>query len=146
MSVDDTSIPADDFFCSLDLMGKTTFLERFHAALTQAAVDWKSPTAVGSALGLNKQTVDRWLKGGEPTPAMLYLIADKLRCSPRWLATGEGGMAQAPNLTQEEADVIKQIYRPLASHPKALRRWIKDGHELVEITTSAGAANPFAKA
>lgn len=139
-------MPADGFLGSLDSMRKTTFLERFQAALTQAAVDWKSPTDVGRALGLNKQTVDRWLKGGTPSAEMLFPIADRLKCSPRWLGTGEGTMNQNPKLSPEEYDLLIQIYRPLSGHPKALRKWIKDGHELVEITTSAGAANPFAKA
>lgn len=143
MTVDHPSIGVDPFFCNIGTVSKTPFLDRLKAALTAAAVDWKSPTRVGDAIGVNKQTAARWLGGGEPSPDMLYRIADALRCSPRWLATGEGAMRPATKFSLDEADLIVQIYRPLSKHPTALQKWISEGNQLVAITTEAGAANPF---
>lgn len=122
----------------------TTFLDRFKAALTAQGVDTKSPTAIGSFLGVNKQTVDRWLKGGEPGPEMLFLIADKTKVDARWLATNKGSMTPRLELSPTEVNAIEQIYRQLK--PAVLRKWIRDGHELVEISTPSSAANPFSRA
>lgn len=146
--MDDMSTTADGFFCSLPLMSTksdtTTFLERFTAALTAQGIDTKSPTGVGRFLELNKQTVARWLDGGEPSPEMLFHIADKTHTDARWLATGKGGMTQQVELSPDELEAITQIYRNLQG--KALRKWIRDGHELVEMSAPVGSANPFARA
>lgn len=126
--------------------GLRSFLERFKDALTVAAVDTKSPTAVGRFLGVNKQTADRWLQGGEPTPAMLYLIADKAKVSARWLALEDVPMAPQLDLSEEEREAIEEIYRVLLKRsPKTLRKWLRDGHELVELTTSGAPVFPPTK-
>lgn len=148
--MDDVSTTADVFLGSLSAVAqkpnKTTFLDRFLMALTAQAVDTKSPTAVGKFLGVNKQTADRWLKGGEPLPEMLYVIADKTKVNARWLARDDVPMTSPVELTAEETNTIVQIYRVLAKNPKALRRWLREGHELVEISTPVGAENPYGKA
>ena len=125
---------------------ETTFLERFNAALTvHLGADAMSPTKVGEFLGVNKQTAARWLAGGKPTPPMLYRIADKTQVNARWLIADEGTMEPPLTLSQEENDAIVQIFRVLKRNQKALRKWLRDGHELVELSTPASPNNPYGK-
>lgn len=70
------------------------FWERFQKAAEHAKVAW-SPTVIGAALGLRKQTVARWMDeaaDGDPSGANVFLIADRWKVDARWLATGEGEM------------------------------------------------------
>lgn len=126
---------------------KSTFLERLTIALTvHLGADAGSPTEVGRFLGVRKQTAARWLGGGEPGPAMLYRIADKTKVNPRWLAE-DGLIPMEPQLelSPEEHNAITGIYRVLQRNPKALRKWIRDGHELVEMSVPASPESPFSK-
>lgn len=120
---------------------KSNFAERFKDALTAAGIDNKSPTAIGEFLGVRKQTVAQWLNRGEPKPAMLFRIADKTKVEARWLALGHPPMEKQEQLKPEEMAAVKQIYRVLG--PKALRIWLRDGHELVEISAPVGPDNPY---
>jgi transcriptional regulator with XRE-family HTH domain len=119
-----------------------TFLDRLKAALARKGQDYYSPTSVGEFFGVNKQTAARWLAGGEPNVSMLFVIADKLEVSPRWLAVNEGPMSST-QITDEESAMVEQIYRQLSG--KARAKWLRDGHELVELTTPKGVHNPFRK-
>lgn len=68
------------------------FRDRLKQAAKHAGVEF-SQTAIAKSLGLkNKQTVDRWMGDGMPSPEMIYRIADAWRVDPRWLATDEGDM------------------------------------------------------
>lgn len=150
--MDALSTTADVFLCRLSPVGqkpsKTTFLERFSAALTvHMGADASSPTEVGKFIGVRKQTAARWLSGkGEPGPAMLFRIADKTKVSARWLALDDVPMQPQIELSSDERETITQIFRVLQRNPKALRKWIRDGHELVEMSTPVGPGNPFSKA
>lgn len=95
-----------------------TFTERLQKAAAHAQVKW-GQTDVARSLGLSKQTVDRWFKGGEPKPAQLYLIADKWGVDPRWLATEHGQMLPAPVATGLEP-LEEQL---IAQYRRADPRW-----------------------
>lgn len=85
------------------------FRERLRKAAEYAGVDY-SQTAIARALGINKQTVDRWMAEGEPRPAMVFHIADSWHVSARWLATGEGDITpdpSAPGLTPQELELLR---------------------------------------
>lgn len=72
------------------------FSERLKKACERVGIEW-SQTAIGRALGVKKQTADRWMGDGQPAADTLFAVADKLRqlgaplpySDARWLATGE---------------------------------------------------------
>lgn len=79
------------------------FRDRLKLAAEHAKVEY-SQTAIARSLGLaRKQTVDRWMGDGAPSPKMLSLIADAWKVELRWLATGEGGML--PSAAQQSTAV-----------------------------------------
>lgn len=83
------------------------FRDRLREAAKHAKVGY-SQTAIARSLGLKrKQTVDRWMGDGQPSPELIYVIADKWGVDPRWLATGKGAMlpkeAQAITLAETRA-------------------------------------------
>jgi len=89
------------------------FRERLKRASEYAGVDY-SQTAIARSLGVNKQTVDRWMGDGEPRPAMIFHIADTWQVSARWLATGEGDIPPDPastGLTVQEMDLLRRYRR-----------------------------------
>ncbi len=88
------------------------FRERLKKAAAYAGVDY-SQTAIARSLGINKQTVDRWMGDGEPRPAMIFHIADTWHVDARWLATGDGNISPDPSgpgaaLTVEELDLLRR--------------------------------------
>jgi len=85
----------------------TTFVERLRRAAKAAGVG-ESQSEIADYLGLSKQTVNRWFKGGEPNAEMTFDIARRLRVLPEWLRTGSGEMQPAPGdgLTQDERELI----------------------------------------
>lgn len=85
--------------------------EDFGVLLQKAAAHAHVPykqTEIGNRLGVNRQTVDTWMKGSFPRPDMLFKIADSFGVDARWLATGEGEMLSAANrqLSPEEEDLL----------------------------------------
>lgn len=90
----------------------TPFRDRLKQAATYAKVGY-SQTEIARALGLErKQTVDRWMGDGTPTPQMIFHIADVWRVDARWLATGEGEMiprAGSSDLSQQEEDLVARF-------------------------------------
>lgn len=96
-----------------------TFTERLQKAAAHAHVQW-GQTDVARSLGLSKQTVDRWFKGGEPKPAQLYLIADKWGVDPRWLATEHGQMLLPAPVTADLEPLEEQL---LSQYRRADPRW-----------------------
>lgn len=67
----------------------TSFKSRLYDAAVYAGVEW-GQTSIARSLGLKKQTVDAWFKGGEPSMAHLALIARKWCVNAHWLVTGDG--------------------------------------------------------
>lgn len=76
------------------------FRDRLKEAATHAGVPY-GQTAIAKSLGVSKQTVDQWMDKGRPTPEYIYLIADKWRVNPRWLATEQGEMTDGRSAAQQ---------------------------------------------
>lgn len=139
------------------MTGKQAFKQRLNAACAHAGTECDAPALLKRLAAYardkkirnpvrSRQTVYTWLAGqGEPKTAHLFFLAAALGVNAEWLGTGEGDMSVNFRLEPQEKDAVLRIYRPLAKSPKALTKWIKDGHELVEISTFASTANPFAK-
>lgn len=108
------------------------FSERFKKACDRAGIEW-SQTAIGKALGVSKQTADRWMGNGQPSADTLFGLADKLRAKgvpppfsdPRWLATGENvAMAGVIGPDGDKYGDLSGEERALvASYRKADPRW-----------------------
>lgn len=76
------------------------FSERLKKACDHSGIGW-SQTAIGRALGVSKQTAERWMGDGKPSADTLFAVADKLKVDARWLATGEGEMLRKPAAASE---------------------------------------------
>ena len=112
---------------------------RLNIALDMRGV--KGPTALGRLLEMDRQTAHRWIQGANQlSPVNLFLCADALNVSARWLATGVGAVTREEALTPDESGVLA-IFRNLPL--KAREKWIRDGNELVELLSDRSAANPF---
>jgi transcriptional regulator with XRE-family HTH domain len=79
------------------------FSERLKKATARAGIEW-SQTAIGKALGVSKQTADRWMGDGQPAADTIFKVADALKVDARWLATEEGLMVA----TQEQDAELKR--------------------------------------
>lgn len=103
---------------------ETTFIDRLKQAALYRRAEW-SPTVIGRALGLPKQTVHRWMQGSStPSPENVFLIADAWRMSARWLATGEGGMLElsaSEVLNKQEAEILTAYRGAPADGKSSLR-------------------------
>lgn len=99
-------------------MRQQEFSERLRDAAEHAGVEF-SPTAIGRALGISKQTAHKWMIGGEPRGAMVFHIADTWRVDPRWLATGNGHMLLPPGGPGLSADEIEILKRYRGAGPRA---------------------------
>lgn len=101
----------------------------------------QGPTALGRVLEMDRQTAHRWMIGiNNISPANLFVCADALNVSARWLATGVGAITKEEALTPDDAAALA-IFRTLPA--KAREKWIRDGNELVELLSDRSAANPF---
>ena len=63
----------------------------FGNRLRQAAEKSRIPysqSAIAIYLGVQKQNVDSWMKGGLPRADQIFEMADKFKVDARWLATG----------------------------------------------------------
>lgn len=99
------------------------FRDRLKRAAEYAGVEY-SQTAIAKSLGVQKQTVDRWMDASEPRPSMVFHIADTWNVSARWLATGSGDIAPLPpgqGLSAEERELITHIRTSKDPQWKALR-------------------------
>lgn len=74
-----------------DFMDMNTFKSRLFDAAQHVGVEW-GQTPIGDSLGIHKQTVDRWFKGGEPSMGHLVLISRKWGINGHWLLLGDGEM------------------------------------------------------
>ena len=103
------------------------FRERLKPSADYAGIEY-SQTAIARSLGASKQTVDRWMAGGEPRPAMVFHIADSWGVDARWLATGEGEMiplAGGQGLRVDEHELIHCYRNSDTDRRKALREVAK---------------------
>ena len=101
----------------------------------------KGPTALGRLVGMDRQTVHRWIQGtNRMQPENLFTCADALNISARWLATDIGAVTREEAITPDESAALA-IFRTLPV--KAREKWIRDGNELVELLSDRSAANPF---
>lgn len=93
------------------------FRDRLRESAEYAGVEY-SPTAIGRALGVSKQTVHQWMMSSEPRPAMLFHIADSWNVDARWLATGDGEMRPPPGGPGLSADEIEMLKRYRKVEPR----------------------------
>jgi transcriptional regulator with XRE-family HTH domain len=102
-----------------------------------------TPAQFADYLKVGRQIGHKWWKGNTPNirAADLFLIADALQVSPRWLLTGEPPMTGGKPPTKEEQRAL-DLYRAL---PEAWREdWISDGNRTLErLNIAPSVANPF---
>lgn len=85
------------------------FSDRLKEACRRAGVEW-GQTAISQAIGVAKQTADRWMGEGQPSADVIFKVADKLNVDARWLATGERSnpatVAGLENAQAHELDLL----------------------------------------
>lgn len=81
------------------------FSDRLRSACRSAGIEW-SQTAIGRALGVKKQTADRWMGDGQPAADTVFSIADTLKVDPRWLATGQESQSARAGIDQQELEFL----------------------------------------
>ena len=87
----------------------STFADRLLQAARHAGIR-DTQSAIATALGLKRQTVNYWFHGGEPTAENLLDIAGRWDVDPDWLQSGKGEMLPKPateNLSQDEMNLVK---------------------------------------
>lgn len=104
----------------------SSFTDRLqHAARFAGVEDHQS--AIATALGLKKQTLNRWfMTSGEPNAKILLHIARTWSIDPEWLKTGAGTMiptSSPDGLTTEERDLIKN-YRTATPKVREILRTV----------------------
>lgn len=124
-------------------MARETFVTRLATAMTQQGV--KGPKQLGDRLKINKQTASKWINGQttELSADHLYLIADGLKVSARWLWKGEGSMIPRPDMGAEEEKLIG-VYRSLP--PDWRQEWLEQGQRTAERLGKANPLNPYPRA
>lgn len=110
----------------------TPFIDRLQRAAKFAGVG-ESQSEIADSLGLARQTVNRWFKGGEPNAEQTFGIARAWRVSPEWLKSGVGDMLPNPGdgLTLEERDLIRnyrsatpQVRQVISTMARAVRKTV----------------------
>lgn len=94
----------------------------------QHAAKWRgvqeNQAGIAAALGLRRQTINRWFGGGEPNAEMLLHTARVFGVDPEWLKSGSGEMLPKPSpdgLSVEERDLIKSYRMAPANIRDVLR-------------------------
>ena len=102
----------------------STFRERLQQAAYFAGVG-TTQASMANALGLNRQTINRWFLGGEPSAENLLDISRKWGVSAEWLQSGEGEMLPKPATTDalntEERELLRS-YRSATPQTRQLLR------------------------
>lgn len=119
---------------------RTTLLERINLGMPHGGVTSQSDLA--RKMKVNRQTVNRWFtgEGTKPEPETLVRLADALKVSIRWLARGEGEMAQESRLSSQESEVLA-LWKALPQAAK--EHWLSQGRDLSTLLSPNGANNPF---
>ena len=91
----------------------------------------KSPSAVAVEIGLEKSTVTRWKRGGNPTDATAKKIADYFGVTVDYLLTGEEMQKNKPvaisdELTQDEFEMLEIFRSATPEKKKAMMSLLKD--------------------
>lgn len=112
---------------------------RLRAALRQNGVDWEKPAEISRFIKLktgrdiNRQTVANWVKDSQRfmEPEFLWLMADALGVSARWLAAIDNSAMEKPmNLSLDEANAL-DLYRQLKALGKA-QEWAELGQYWID--------------
>lgn len=102
----------------------STFRERLQQAAFFAGVG-TTQASMANALGLNRQTINRWFLGGEPSAENLLDISRKWGVSAEWLQSGAGEMLPKPATTDalntEERELLRS-YRSATPQTRQLLR------------------------
>lgn len=108
----------------------TGFLDRLQRAASRAGVG-ETQSEIAEALGLNRQTVHRWFKGGEPEADQVFEIARRWNVSAAWLKSGFGEMLPTPSegYSQDERELVRyyrsaspQVRHVISTMVRAVRK------------------------
>lgn len=107
----------------------TEFLERLKAAARFAGVG-ETQTEIAFSLGLNRQTVNRWFHGSEPSADQTFNIAQRYGVDPQWLKTGVGEIRPPTDgLASDERELVKnyrsatpQVRQVIRTMARAVRK------------------------
>lgn len=81
------------------------FGDRLRQAAEGLGIPYKQ-TPIADYLEVRKQNVDAWMNGSLPRSDQLFIIADKLKVDPRWLATGKRGADAGNNIPSPKAEKL----------------------------------------
>ena len=119
------------------------FPKRFGGAFAQRP--GLSVPQLATEVGCTRAALHNYLNGKNKTieALLLFLLADALNVSARWLLTGQGAMGREESLTPDQARVL-QTFSQLAN--EGLRdHWISQGENLLRLQPSLvpTVADPF---
>lgn len=127
----------------------STFRERLQQAAYFAGVG-TTQAAMANALGLNRQTINRWFLGGEPSAENLLDISKRWGVSAEWLQSGEGDMVAQPSevLPADERELLRDYRKATPSTRQILRRMVKAGGKAVlfMVATIPPLMSPYSDA
>jgi transcriptional regulator with XRE-family HTH domain len=103
----------------------TDFPDRLMKAALHKKVAYSQSALATFIGGVNRQTVDTWMKGSLPRADKLFEMADKFGVDARWFATGIGDMLPPPRRTVPTAgnDLAPQEEDLIARYRGADPRW-----------------------
>lgn len=81
------------------------FGDRLRQAAEGLGIPYKQ-TPIAHYLEVRKQNVDAWMNGSLPRADQLFIIADKLKVDPRWLATGIRGEDTGNNIPSPKTEKL----------------------------------------
>lgn len=107
-----------------------------------AAKGIKNPTELAKRLKMRRQTVHKWLSGDveKLDAASLFLLADELELSARWLATRDGQPQPKRTISPDDQRVI-DLYNGLK--PEARAAWVQTGDTMLKLTGETSKNQPF---
>lgn len=80
---------------------------------TERLAQGRTGPEVGKAAGVTKAAVSLWENGGNIRPLHLFAVADYLKVSPRWLATGKGPKDPSSDLSDADIELL-ELFRKLS--------------------------------
>lgn len=125
-------------------MARETFVTRLADAMTKEGL--KGPVQLGKRLRVNKQTASKWINGQTPKlgASELFVIADGLKVSARWLWTGDGPILPRSDIGVEEEHCLA-IFKAMNQEDR--QEWLRLGQRLADRPGQpATPANPYPRA
>lgn len=121
--------------------GDVTLAGRIKIAMAAAGID--TPAKLAKKMGVNRQTVYRWVdgEGDKLTPDMLFRLSDALNVNARWLAFGPPLSPAKPTMLDHDTQELIQLRDALPQEGRD--QWISQGRALVKLLSPQSAANPF---